>query len=500
MSLIQCLRSSLRTLRCSRTRAVARYSVLHEHEFAACCVPSGRVFGTHAGSQNLSGSRSHVVPMSVAKAQRANRRGNPFFEGAAIAVSTVAFCGVGAAVCEAAQATESNDQIDFSKVRSSVAVLLEQDPDFGPTLVRLGWHASGTYDRFTRTGGSNGGTIRFEPESGHGANAGLSKAMARLEPIKAQFGAALSYGDLYTFASAVAIEHMGGPAIAWRPGRMDAVDGSACTPDGRLPDAEVAASGSSVAGTVNHLRTIFGRMGFNDQELVALSGAHALGRCHPSASGYTGPWTRAPTTFSNEYFRELLENTWTLKKWDGPIQYEDPSGDLMMLPSDMALIWDRDLRGYVELYAKNEEKFFEDFAAAFSKLLELGVARLESSSQRSVVAQRLAHQKEELVSKLGEMERAAASARAVLEEQLFEAQRAAGVLSAQAGEAAEALMREKEAEVRELEQALYERVKRDAADLKNTHATLKQKIAEEQAALGKKLDEKAKEIKKSWWG
>jgi cytochrome c peroxidase len=37
-------------------------------------------------------------------------------------------------------------------------------------------------------------------------------------------------------------------------------------------------------------------MGFNDREMVCLCGAHALGRCHTNASGYDGPWTRAPET------------------------------------------------------------------------------------------------------------------------------------------------------------------------------------------------------------
>lgn len=46
-------------------------------------------------------------------------------------------------------------------------------------------------------------------------------------------------------------------------------------------------------------------MGFNDQEIVALSGAHALGRCHTDRSGFEGPWQFSPTTFSNEYFRLL---------------------------------------------------------------------------------------------------------------------------------------------------------------------------------------------------
>jgi catalase (peroxidase I) len=48
-------------------------------------------------------------------------------------------------------------------------------------------------------------------------------------------------------------------------------------------------------------------IGFDDREIVALSGAHALGRCHEDASGYWGPWTRAESTFSNEYFRLLVD-------------------------------------------------------------------------------------------------------------------------------------------------------------------------------------------------
>ncbi|KMS93323.1 hypothetical protein BVRB_032640, partial [Beta vulgaris subsp. vulgaris] len=147
---------------------------------------------------------------------------------------------------------------------------------------------------------SNGATMRFKPECDFGANAGLGIARQVLEPIKAKHPG-ISYADLWTLAAVVAIEHMGGPTISWRPGRVDAADGSACPPDGRLPDAAKGNDGT---------REIFYRMGFNDKEIVALIGAHALGRCHKNASGYTGRWTNAPTTFSNEFFRLLLEEKW----------------------------------------------------------------------------------------------------------------------------------------------------------------------------------------------
>jgi cytochrome c peroxidase len=51
----------------------------------------------------------------------------------------------------------------------------------------------------------------------------------------------------------------------------------------------------------------------------------------------------------------------------------------MMLPSDLALRDDRAFKKYVDMYANDEAKFFTDFAAAFGKLQELGVAFPEGS-------------------------------------------------------------------------------------------------------------------------
>lgn len=51
----------------------------------------------------------------------------------------------------------------------------------------------------------------------------------------------------------------------------------------------------------------FRLLSFNDQEIVALSGAHALGRCHTDRSGFEGPWTFSPTTVTNDYFKLLLD-------------------------------------------------------------------------------------------------------------------------------------------------------------------------------------------------
>jgi catalase (peroxidase I) len=73
----------------------------------------------------------------------------------------------------------------------------------------------------------------------------------------------------------------------------------------------------------------------------------------------------------------LINEEWKEKKWNGPLQYvnSDDEDALMMLPTDMSLIWDSEFKKFVDVYAKDNDKFFKDFAAAFSKLLELGVPR-----------------------------------------------------------------------------------------------------------------------------
>jgi cytochrome c peroxidase len=159
--------------------------------------------------------------------------------------------------------------LDYQQVYNSIANKLDaaeyDDGSMGPILVRLAWHASGTYDKETKTGGSHGATMRYAPESDHGANAGLAVTRNFLEQFKKEFPK-ISYADLWSLAGVVAIQEMGGPTIKWRPGRGD-LTADSVSPDGRLPDASKPQS---------HLRDIFYRMGFNDQEIVALSGAHVI--------------------------------------------------------------------------------------------------------------------------------------------------------------------------------------------------------------------------------
>jgi len=260
---------------------------------------------------------------------------------------------------------------EYDQIREEISELLDDenydDGSYGPVFIRLAWHASGTYNTFDKSGGSEGATIRLNPEKGHGANAGLEVAIQKLEAIKKKHPQ-ISFADIYVLAAVVAIEEMGGPKINFHPGRKESYEEKDCTPDGRLPDA---------ARNADHIRAIFYRMGLNDEEIVALvGGGHAIGRCHTNRSGFSGPWTNSPTVFTNDFFVQLLENKWTEKKWDGPKQYEDPSQQLMMLPTDLELRDDPEFRKYSEKFAEDEDYFFDVFAKAFEKLTTLGCNNL----------------------------------------------------------------------------------------------------------------------------
>ncbi|KAL1957559.1 hypothetical protein VTO42DRAFT_5786 [Malbranchea cinnamomea] len=270
---------------------------------------------------------------------------------------------------------------DFDAVRKDIAGILNQpgydDGSAGPVLVRLAWHSAGTYDQETDTGGSNGAGMRYEAEGGDPANAGLQHGRAFLEPIKAKHPW-ITYSDLWTLAGVVAIKEMGGPDIEWKPGRTDFVDDSKVPPRGRLPDATQGA---------DHIRRVFYRMGFNDQEIVALSGAHNLGRTHSDRSGFSGPWVNNPTRFSNQFFKLLTTLEWkktTLPNGLVQFTYTDPDAPdeepLMMLPTDMALLSDPEFSKWVRKYAEDKDLFFDHFAKAFAKLMELGIKRDEKGN------------------------------------------------------------------------------------------------------------------------
>lgn len=162
----------------------------------------------------------------------------------------------------------------------------------GPILIRLSWHDAGVY---ANGSGCPNAAMRFTDggEGKFGANAGLPEVAIRLlAPIAQKYAKDISNADLWALAANVAIKCMGGPVIPTRFGRIDAKSSAESVESQvmRLPDGDKGA---------DHLRAIFNPKGFNDKDIVALSGAHTVGRCHVDRSGFDGPWTENPLTFDN---------------------------------------------------------------------------------------------------------------------------------------------------------------------------------------------------------
>lgn len=272
-------------------------------------------------------------------------------------------------------------------LRRDLKVFINEENN-NPILLRFAWHDAGTYDKDTKKGGANG-SIRFDGELNHGANAGLIKARGQLQKFKDKYPI-LSFADIIHMASAVGIELAGGPVIKMRYGRIDA-DKPAT--EGNLPDALPPFAGGRDKSPEDHLTAIFHRMGFNDREIVALSGAHTLGRnfnerSGTTANGYTKPtryttknsiarydnkngigmqggrsWTKQWLTFDNSYFTHARDNR---------RGSDDSKDELTWLPTDAVLATHPKYSKYFELYARSQDAFFVDFAESYRRLSELG--------------------------------------------------------------------------------------------------------------------------------
>jgi len=238
---------------------------------------------------------------------------------------------------------------------------------YGGLMIRLSWHAAGTYRTADGRGGGGTGNQRFAPLNSFPDNVNLDKARRLLWPIKKKYGNSVSWADLLVYAGTIAYESMGlktfgfsfGRADIWHP-EIDIYWGSEkewlAPSDSRYGDLNdpstmenplaavqmglIYVNPEGVNGvpdplkTAGHVRETFARMAMNDEETVALTaGGHTVGKTHGNGSaGLLGPApegadiSEAGMGWMNHTSRSIgrdtvssgLEGAWTTHptKWD----------------------------------------------------------------------------------------------------------------------------------------------------------------------------------------
>ncbi|MEW2500251.1 MULTISPECIES: catalase/peroxidase HPI [unclassified Amycolatopsis] len=261
---------------------------------------------------------------------------------------------------------------------------------YGPLVLRMAWHAAGTYRVSDGRGGASAGMQRFAPLNSWPDNRNLDKARRLLWPVKKKYGRRISWADLMVFAGNRALESMGfktfgfggGRAEVWEPdetywgperkwladdrhsGRRDLDEPLAASDMGLIyVDPQGPATNPDPVLAARDIRQTFRRMGLNDEETVALiAGGHTFGKTHglvdpavrlgpdpeaapltaqglgwanehgtgkgpdTTSSGLEGMWTRTPVTWDHTFFETLFEY-----KWDVELS---PAGLWQWIPAD----------------------------------------------------------------------------------------------------------------------------------------------------------------------
>ena len=219
---------------------------------------------------------------------------------------------------------EEFKKLDLEAVKNDLKALMTDSQEWWPAdwghygglMIRMAWHAAGSYRLADGRGGSNTGNQRFAPLNSWPDNGNLDKARRLLWPIKKKYGNKLSWADLMILAGNMAYESMGFKTFGFAGGREDiwhpekdtywgsekewlAPSGGEGTRYDASGDREmenplaavmmglIYVNPEGVDGnpdplkTAKDMRITFERMAMNDEETVALTaGGHTVGKAH----------------------------------------------------------------------------------------------------------------------------------------------------------------------------------------------------------------------------
>lgn len=270
---------------------------------------------------------------------------------------------------------EAVKQLDFEALKQDMLALMTDSQDWWPAdwghygglMIRMSWHAAGTYRVSDGRGGAGTGNQRFAPINSWPDNVNLDKARRLLWPIKKKYGNKLSWADLIAYAGTIAYESMGLKTFGFAFGREDIWHPEKDTYWGAEKEwlAPSGSEGSRYSGerdlenplasvmmgliyvnpegvdgkpdplkTARDVRVTFARMAMNDEETVALTaGGHTVGKCHgngdpsllepePEAAGLEdqglGWINKTKRGIGRNTVTSGLEGAWTTNpvKWD----------------------------------------------------------------------------------------------------------------------------------------------------------------------------------------